>query len=94
MASISLDQLLKNSEKYIDLAHQGALFVYPTDTIYGLGAIVSPESIEKITVAKQRQGGKHYSVIAPSFKWIEKCFEVSESFQTEWEQRKEKFPGR
>jgi tRNA A37 threonylcarbamoyladenosine synthetase subunit TsaC/SUA5/YrdC len=43
------------------------VILYPTDTIYGLGGLVTPEVIEKIKRIKQRDEGKYFSIIAPSF---------------------------
>ena len=64
-----------------------ATYLYPTDSLYGLGCVVSPANIQKIHDAKHRQGGKHYSLIAPSFEWINKHFVVDDTIQTkrhEW----------
>jgi len=52
---------------------RGKIFVYPTDTIYGLGCdATNKEAVEKIKRIKIRDSEKPLSVIAPSFEWIEK----------------------
>lgn len=52
----------------------GKIFIYPTDTIYGLGCDATNEqSVNKIREIKQRDS-KPLSIIAPSFEWIEQNF--------------------
>jgi len=52
---------------------KGKIFIYPTDTIYGLGCdATNRECVEKIKKIKIRDSEKPLSVIAPSFEWIEK----------------------
>jgi L-threonylcarbamoyladenylate synthase len=49
----------------------GKIFIYPTDTIYGIGCDATNEkSVEKIKEIKLRDKDKPLSVIAPSFSWI------------------------
>lgn len=50
---------------------RGKIFIYPTDTIYGLGCdATSKKSVERIKNIKCRDKDKPLSVIAPSIKWI------------------------
>jgi len=53
----------------------GKIFIYPTDTIYGLGCdATNKEAVEKIKKIKQRDKDKPLSIIAPSIDWIkENC---------------------
>ncbi|MEY3197599.1 MAG: Telomere recombination [Candidatus Parcubacteria bacterium] len=62
------------------------MFLYPTDSLYGLGAIATRENAEKIDSIKQRSPGKSYSIIVPSFDRILKHFIVKSAIQ---QQRKD-----
>lgn len=67
---ISKREFLRNIRRYLNKIKRGAVFIYPTDTIYGIGCISSnKKSIEKIRKIKKRNK-KPLSIIAPSKKWI------------------------
>ena len=53
----------------------GKIFIYPTDTVYGLGCdATNKNSVKKIKDIKFRDKDKPLSIIAPSIKWIkENC---------------------
>jgi L-threonylcarbamoyladenylate synthase len=73
MKIIKVEAALKDMSR-VELAkaiRDGKIFVYPTDTLYGIGcnALVK-ESVAKIVKAKLREPGKPFSVIAPSKEWI------------------------
>ncbi len=58
----------------------GSIFIYPTDTIYGLGCnALNPESVNKIREIKERFD-KPLSIIAMSKQWIADNFKASKSF--------------
>lgn len=53
------------------------LIIYPTDTSYGLGALLSDnKSIENIYKLKGRDSSKQLSVVAPSVQWIKNNLEL------------------
>ena len=61
-----------------DIKH-GAIFIYPTDTIYGLGCdATNIESVDMIRKIKYRDGDKPTSIIAPSKEWIKEHCIVGE----------------
>lgn len=66
-----IDLTKEKEKKIIDLIKSGAIFIYPTDTIYGLGCnALLPKSIQKIKQIKSRDKDKPLSIIAPSKEWI------------------------
>lgn len=67
-------QLFREKDHWLNKLRQGAIVMYPTDTIYGLGCdATNQKAVEKIRLAKQREE-KPFSIIAPSKEWItENC---------------------
>lgn len=66
---ISKKEFLKNKD-YLNEIKKGAIFIYPTDTIYGIGCISNnKKSVQEIRGIKQRDI-KPFSIIAPSKSWI------------------------
>ena len=63
---------------FIEDIKNGAVFIYPTDTIYGLGCdATNLASVKLIRELKYRDKDKPMSVIAPSVEWIREHCEVS-----------------
>ncbi len=61
----------KTPENFITEIIAGKIFIYPTDTLYGLGCDATNEtSVNRIKEIKSRDRDKPLSVIAPSVKWI------------------------
>ena len=64
---------------FIEDIKNGAIFIYPTDTIYGLGCdATNKESVKLIKDLKYRDKDKPMSVIAPSLDWIKQTCEVTD----------------
>lgn len=77
--------MFKNS--FIESIKKGKLFIYPTDTIYGIGCnATNSKSVRKIRLIKKRDK-KPFSVIAPNKEWITKNFYVNKKWL-------KKLPGR
>lgn len=65
---------------FVDDIKHGAIFIYPTDTIYGLGCdATNEEAVNIIKEIKYRDKDKPISVIAPSVAWIKKHCIVEDS---------------
>jgi tRNA threonylcarbamoyl adenosine modification protein (Sua5/YciO/YrdC/YwlC family) len=72
MKTVRIQDVLNDRDSrndVIEAMRTGAVFVYPTDTIYGLGcnALIS-ESVKKIKRIKRTD--HPFSVVAPSKEWI------------------------
>lgn len=69
-----------------NLIENSPVFIYPTDTIYGLGCnATNKEAVEKIRNIKQRNSNP-FSVIAPSKEWIDENCIVNKNAK-EWIKR-------
>ena len=78
MKTVRLDDILNDRDvrnEMLEAMRTGSIFVYPTDTIYGIGcnALIAG-SVEKIRKIKKAQ--HPFSVIAPSTEWILRNLDV------------------
>lgn len=89
MKTISKLEFDQNREGYLTMIKSGAIFVYPTDTIYGIGcnALLNPKV--KIIRDLKKRPTSPFSLIVPSKEWIFDNCVVSEEAQ-EWV---DKLPG-
>ncbi len=88
MQLLSEEQIIAKKDAILYNIIQGAVFLYPTDTVYSLGcSALDDNAIKRLRDVKESQ--KAFSVIAPSKEWIlENCEMNKES--TEW---LDKLPG-
>ncbi len=89
MEILARAELEYRRREFIDKIKAGALFVYPTDTIYGLGCnALKQRSVQKIRELKRRQTTP-LSIWVPSIDWIRKYCVISPKAEA-WLQ---KLPG-
>lgn len=73
MRVISRSEFENYKQNFLREISQGAVYIHPTDTIYGIGCdATNPDAVKSIRMAKQRYS-KPFSIIAPSKEWIMQC---------------------
>ncbi len=83
MKIISKKNIKNHEQFYLDEILNGKIFIYPTDTIYGIGCVATNKnSIQKIKQIKQRDSSKPLSIIAPSKNWIQTNFKILEKHKS------------
>jgi L-threonylcarbamoyladenylate synthase len=77
------DEVKVNKDVIINTISKGSVFIYPTDTIYGIGCdATNSHAVLKIREIKNRYTNP-FSVIAPSKEWIRNNCELPANSQ-EW----------
>lgn len=67
-------------EEATEVLRNGGLVVYPTETLYGIGAdATNPKAVRKLTEYKNRPFGKPYSIAVTDQKMAEKYVELNEA---------------
>ena len=70
MKKITKQQFLENKDFYLKQMKSWKIFIYPTDTILGIGCIVSnKKSVDKIFELKKREN-KPLLIIIPNIEWL------------------------
>jgi len=76
---VKKQELFDKIDFFINEMNSGKIFIYPTDTIYGIWCdATNRESINKIKEIKNRDN-KPLSVIVPSFDWIKENCIINDS---------------
>ena len=69
MKVMTKDEVNVNFDDIKDMIEDGAVFIHPTDTIYGIGCdATNKEAVKKARDIKKSK--QPFSVIAPSKDWI------------------------
>ena len=87
MKIIDKKEFLENESFFIKEFLEKKIFIYPTDTIYGIGGIIDKDIILNIRLMKKRFG-KPFSIIAPNKEWIKKNFEIKKEYEKYLEKEK------
>ena len=83
MQVLSRQEFEAAKEDFYEQIAGGAVFIYPTDTIYGIGCNAQDSAaVKKIRRLKERKDTP-FSVIAPSKEWIRKNCKMDEKAE-EW----------
>jgi len=70
MKILTKDEVNVNKEVILEVMKNGAIFIHPTDTIYGIGCNATEEEfVDEVREIKGRADAP-FSVIAPSKEWI------------------------
>lgn len=70
MRIVAKDEFLSSKAAYLKKISDGAVFIYPTDTIYGIGCdATNNAAVKRIREIKRRREAP-FSVAAPSKSWI------------------------
>ena len=78
MKVLTKDEVNVNKEVILEVMKNGAIFIHPTDTIYGIGCNATEEEfVDEVRDIKGRPSSP-FSVIAPSKDWIKRNCVVSE----------------
>lgn len=83
MKILTKDEVNVNKEVILEVIKNGALFIHPTDTIYGIGCNATGEEfVDGVREIKGRPESP-FSVIAPSKEWIRRNCIVNKKAE-EW----------
>jgi L-threonylcarbamoyladenylate synthase len=82
METVKLDDVVRNSrarKKVVEAMITGKIFIYPTDTIYGIGCNAMDSDV--VRRIRELKGSSHpFSVIVPSKGWIKQWLFAKNDF--------------
>lgn len=88
MEIINSEDFLKHKSKLLSAIRKGAIFVYPTDTAYGIGCVIDNDSsLEKLRKIKGNE--QPFPVIVPHKSWVHQNCHV----EADHEEHMELLPG-
>lgn len=74
-------------DKAVEILKRGGLVIYPTETLYGIGAdATNPKAIKKLTQYKERPFGKPYSIAVADQKMAEEYAEINSTAKNLYKQ--------
>ncbi len=89
MRVLSKEEAAIERKNLFNQLDKGAIFIYPTDTIYGIGCdATNAEAVKRVRELKERYS-KPFSIIVPGKKWIKENCEIGK----EAEKWIEELPG-
>ena len=89
MKILTKDEINVNKEVILEVMKNGAIFIHPTDTIYGIGCNALEEKFVDAVREMKGRPESPFSVLVPSKKWIKENCVVSK----EAEKWLNKLPG-
>ncbi len=87
MRIISKKEFLEQESFFIKEFLEKKIFIYPTDTIYGIGGIIDKDVILDVRLLKKRFG-KPFSIIVPSKKYLYENFIIKKEYEKYIEKEK------
>ena len=76
MKILTKEEVKVNKEVILEVMKNGAIFIHPTDTIYGIGCNATEEEFVNCVRDIKERPTTPFSVIAPSKEWIRKNREL------------------
>lgn len=84
MQVLTKEEFMVNKRHYFEKIKNGAIFIYPTDTIYGIGCDAANENaVKKLRIIKGRIS-RPFSIIVPSKEWLYENCEIMNEETEEW----------
>jgi len=90
MEILTRTELRVRFSEILEKINEGSIFIYPTDTIYGIGcSALNDKAVQQIREIKGGRSSAPFSIIVPSINWVKKNCTINQKGQ-KW---LEKLPG-